>query len=72
MKKVLAEEQIKLEVATLETSKMLESLEVSAAEAKRESDKVGTIKNKVYIYLHICIYVSIYVNIQIRIATRVL
>mmetsp|Transcript_15052 Transcript_15052/g.14432 ORF Transcript_15052/g.14432 Transcript_15052/m.14432 type:complete len:1794 (-) Transcript_15052:1278-6659(-) len=46
MKKVLAEEQIKLEVATLETSKMLESLEVSAAEAKRESDKVGTIKNK--------------------------
>ena len=46
MKKVLAEEQIKLEIATLETSKMLESLEISAAEAKRESDKVGTIKNK--------------------------
>ena len=46
MKKVLAEEQIKLEVATFETSKMLESLEISAAEAKRESDKVGTIKNK--------------------------
>jgi len=46
MKKVLAEEQIKLEVATLETNKMLASLEISSAEAKRESDKVGTIKNK--------------------------
>jgi dynein heavy chain len=46
MKKVLAEEQIKLEIATQETNKMLESLEVSAGEAKRESDKVGTIKNK--------------------------
>jgi len=46
MKKVLAEEQIKLDVATRETNKMLESLEVSSAEAKRESDKVSTIKNK--------------------------
>lgn len=46
MKKVLAEEQVKLEVATLETNKMLASLEISSAEAKRESDKVTTIKNK--------------------------
>lgn len=46
MKKVLAEEQIKLDVATKETNKMLESLEVSSAEAKRESDKVMTIKTK--------------------------
>lgn len=46
MKKVLAEEQIKLDVATQETNKMLASLEVSSAEAKRESDKVQTIKNK--------------------------
>lgn len=46
MKLVLAEEQIKLDVATKDTNKMLESLEVSSAEAKRESDKVNTIKNK--------------------------
>jgi len=46
MKKVLADEKIKLEVATTETNRMLESLEVSSADAKRESDKVGTIKNK--------------------------
>jgi dynein heavy chain, axonemal len=46
MKKVLADEQVKLDVATQETNKMLESLEVSSAEAKRESDKVQTIKNK--------------------------
>lgn len=46
MKKVLAEEQVKLEVATVETNKMLASLEVSSAEAKRESEKVQTIKNK--------------------------
>ena len=46
MKVVLAAEQIKLEVATKETNTMLESLEVSSAEAKRESDKVGTIKNR--------------------------
>ena len=46
MKKVLAEEQVKLDVATHETNKMLSSLEISSAEAKRESDKVTTIKNK--------------------------
>jgi dynein heavy chain, axonemal len=46
MKVVLAEEVIKLEVATRDTDKMLESLEISSAEAKRESDKVTTIKNK--------------------------
>ena len=46
MKKVLAEEQVKLEVATVETNKMLASLEISSAEAKREADKVGTIKSK--------------------------
>lgn len=46
MKHVLAEEQVKLEVATVETNKMLESLQVSSADAQRESDKVSTIKNK--------------------------
>jgi dynein heavy chain len=46
MKKILAEEQIKLEVATVETNKMLASLEISSAEAKKESDKVQTIKEK--------------------------
>jgi len=46
MKVVLAEEQIKLDVATTETNKMLGSLEISSAEAKRESDKVMTIKTK--------------------------
>eukprot|EP01033_Poteriospumella_lacustris_P002475 gene2475-1807_t len=46
MKQVLAEEDKKLEIATQETNKMLASLEVSSAEAKRESDKVTTIKNK--------------------------
>lgn len=46
MKKVLAEEQVKLDKATQDTNKMLASLEVSSAEAKRESDKVQTIKNK--------------------------
>ena len=46
MKKILADEQVKLEVATVETNKMLASLEVSSAEAKRESDKVQTIKEK--------------------------
>lgn len=44
MKKVLAEEQLKLEIATQETNKMLASLEVSSADAKRESDKVSAIK----------------------------
>lgn len=46
MKKVLAEEQVKLEKATIDTNNMLASLEVSSAEAKRESDKVGAIKTK--------------------------
>lgn len=46
MKIVLADEQKKLEVATLETNKMLASLEVSAAEAKKEGDAVGKIKAK--------------------------
>lgn len=47
MKIVLAEEQKKLEVATLETNKMLSSLEVSSAEAKKEGDQVrGHRKNK--------------------------
>ena len=44
MKAVLAEEQGKLEVATLETNKMLASLEVSSAEAQREGDQVSSIK----------------------------
>jgi len=44
MKKVLAVEQIKLDIATKETNIMLQSLEVSSAEAKGESDKVGLIK----------------------------
>eukprot|EP00606_Chrysophyceae_sp_TOSAG23-5_P000883 GSChrysophyteH2.ASY1.ANO1.1544.1 assembled CDS len=46
MKKILAEEQIKLEIATVDTNKMLASLEISSAEAKVESDKVQTIKEK--------------------------
>ena len=46
MKLILAEEHMKLEVATVETNKMLASLEVSSAEAKKESDKVMTIKEK--------------------------
>jgi dynein heavy chain, axonemal len=46
MKVILAQEQIKLEVATVETNKMLESLEISSAEAKKESDKVSVIKTK--------------------------
>jgi hypothetical protein len=40
MKIVLNEEQKKLEIATTETMKMLESLEVSSAEAKKEGDQV--------------------------------
>lgn len=39
MKIVLAEEQKKLEVATTETMKMLSSLEVSSAEARKEGDQ---------------------------------
>lgn len=46
MKIVLAEQQVQLEVATVETNNMLASLEVSSAEAKKESDKVGEIKTK--------------------------
>ncbi|CAM9125412.1 unnamed protein product [Ectocarpus sp. 4 AP-2014] len=52
MKIVLAEEQKKLEVATAETMKMLSSLEVSSAEARKEGDQasgwrnVSTIKTK--------------------------
>ena len=46
MKVVLAAEQVKLEEATENTNKMLESLEVSSAEAKREGDQVAAIKSK--------------------------
>lgn len=42
MKIVLAEEQKKLEVATAETMKMLSSLEVSSAEARKEGDQAST------------------------------
>lgn len=41
MKIVLAEEQKKLEVATTETMKMLSSLEVSSAEARKEGEQVS-------------------------------
>lgn len=40
MKIVLKEEQKKLEVATKETNVMLQSLEVSSADAKKEGDQV--------------------------------
>ena len=40
MKGVLAEEDKKLAVATEETNKMLEGLQISSAEAQREGDKV--------------------------------
>merc|ERR1719181_1747117 len=43
MKVVLAEEQIKLDKATAETNKMLESLEASSAEATKESEAVAKI-----------------------------
>lgn len=46
MKKVLAEEQIKLDVATKETNMMLASLEISSAEANRENEKVTQIESK--------------------------
>ena len=46
MKGVLASEQVKLEVATIETNKMLGSLEISSLEAKKESDFVATKKTK--------------------------
>ena len=41
MKGVLAEEDKKLAVATEETNKMLEGLQISSAEAQREGDKVA-------------------------------
>jgi dynein heavy chain len=46
MKIVLAEQQVQLEIATVETNTMLASLEVSSAEAQKESAKVGEIKSK--------------------------
>merc|ERR1719181_1014005 len=46
MKLVLAEEDKKLAVATEETNKMLEGLEVSKADAKKEGDQVAKIKSK--------------------------
>ena len=46
MKVVLAEEQRKLEIATLETNKMLASLEISSVEAQKEGDQVSSIKVK--------------------------
>eukprot|EP00985_Skeletonema_marinoi_P019833 scaffold11509_cov105-Skeletonema_marinoi.AAC.1 len=46
MKVVLAEEQVKLEEATVSTNKMLEGLEVSSAEAKTEGEQVSGIKAK--------------------------
>jgi dynein heavy chain len=44
MKVVLAAEQVKLEEATRDTNKMLEILECSSAEAKREGEQVAGIK----------------------------
>lgn len=44
MKVVLASEQVKLEEATISTNKMLESLQVSSAEAKAEGEQVAGIK----------------------------
>jgi len=46
MKIVLAAEQVKLEEATVSTNIMLESLEVSAADAKAEGEQVMAIKTK--------------------------
>lgn len=46
MKVVLAAEQVKLEEATLNTNKMLETLEKSSAEAKTEGEYVAGIKKK--------------------------
>merc|ERR1740138_2924 len=46
MKLVLAEEEKKLAVATEETNKMLEGLQVSSADAKKEGDQVAKIKAK--------------------------
>ena len=44
MKVILADEQIKLDKATKETEKMLQSLQVSSLDAQRENDKVMGIK----------------------------
>lgn len=51
MKIVLAEEQKKLEVATTETMKMLEGLEVSSAEARKEGEQAsaGFLRKVVFI-----------------------
>jgi dynein heavy chain len=46
MKIVLAAEQLKLEEATINTNKMLDSLELSSADAKREGSHVAGIKAK--------------------------
>ena len=46
MKVVLAAEQVKLEEATVSTNKMLESLEISSAEAKTEGEQVAGIKSR--------------------------
>ncbi|RLN87140.1 hypothetical protein BBJ28_00011147, partial [Nothophytophthora sp. Chile5] len=43
---VLADEQVKLEKATEETNTMLQSLQVSSAEAHKEGDQVAQIKAK--------------------------
>lgn len=52
MKIVLAEEQKKLEVATAETMKMLSSLEVSSAEARKEGDQVRKFAKRLRALLH--------------------
>ena len=44
MKLVLADEKVKLEEATKETAVMLEGLQVSSQEAKKEEDQVATIQ----------------------------
>jgi dynein heavy chain len=46
MKIVLAQEQVKLDVATKDTEKMLGSLQISSMEAKKEGDVVQGIKTK--------------------------
>ena len=46
MSVVLEDEQVKLGVATEETNKMLQSLQISSAEAKKEGDQVAKIKSK--------------------------
>lgn len=46
MKIVLAKEQVKLEEATVNTNKMLKSLEISSNEAKTEGEQVAGIKTR--------------------------